>query len=506
MTMCVGHQLKKDNDPYGDSVDEGKSVNNKNNDLIDDSTKYYDKDTRTNIQHKKLEMDTNVRGQTTKSNNINPIDIMDPSQSQSTTISSSELSSVVPTTSTTTTTSNSTRPRTGSTKSINNTTGTVLPAKSIDMTNETLLLTNESSLSKMELVSESLISNAIIMNSSTNNNNNNNNHNHSLGVNHIHSKNTKQRTNSNSLVKTIQSNASGGGGGGVRISGQKIEMPVLNDFFDHSIYLKNHEHGFRYGPHFETGNVTNITVQVGNTFYLHCRISLLQDKTVSWVRRKNGENGLELLTVGKQTYSGDPRYSVDFQYPNNWRLKIVSAQKIDEATYECQISTHPPRIIQYNVHVNAPTIFIVDEHGIPLLDKYYEVDSTIQLTCIVRHISMMSSVVFWIHGEAILNYDVTRGGIGVKTDLMEIGANSTLFVAKVNKTDSGNYTCSIGEAQFYTVLVHVLNEESLAELHHSSCSTINKPNYWSSINCTTLIHQTMTALLIYFVLQHYPVR
>ena len=187
-----------------------------------------------------------MRGQTTKSNSIKPIDIIEPSQSQSTTISSSELSSVVPTTSTTTT-SNATRPRTGSTKSTNNhnTTATVLPAKSIDMTNETLLLTNESSLSKMELVSESLISNAIIMNSSTNNNyNNNNNHNHSLGVNHIHSKNTKQRTNSNSLVKTIQSSASGGSGG-VRISGQKIEMPVLNDFFDHSIYLKNHEHGFR---------------------------------------------------------------------------------------------------------------------------------------------------------------------------------------------------------------------------------------------------------------------
>ena len=58
---------------------------------------------------------------------------------------------------------------------------------------------------------------------------------------------------------------------------------------------------------------------------------------VSWVRRKSGENGLELLTVGKQTYSGDPRYSVDFQYPNNWRLKIATAQKIDEATYECQV-------------------------------------------------------------------------------------------------------------------------------------------------------------------------
>lgn len=49
----------------------------------------------------------------------------------------------------------------------------------------------------------------------------------------------------------------------------------------------------------------------------------------------------------------------------------------------------------------------------------------------------------------------------VKTDLMEIGANSTLLVAKVNKTDSGNYTCSIGESQQYTVLVHVLNGKSI---------------------------------------------
>lgn len=56
----------------------------------------------------------------------------------------------------------------------------------------------------------------------------------------------------------------------------------------------------------------------------------------------------------------------------------------------------------------------------------------------------------------------------VKTDLMEIGANSTLLVAKVNKTDSGNYTCSIGESQQYTVLVHVLN----GKRSRSSCFTI----------------------------------
>lgn len=49
----------------------------------------------------------------------------------------------------------------------------------------------------------------------------------------------------------------------------------------------------------------------------------------------------------------------------------------------------------------------------------------------------------------------------VKTDLMSIGANSTLLVAKVNSSDSGNYTCSIGESQQYTVLIHVLNGKLL---------------------------------------------
>jgi hypothetical protein len=69
-------------------------------------------------------------------------------------------------------------------------------------------------------------------------------------------------------------------------------------------------------------------------------------------------------------------------------------------------------IFHFYPSIPAPTIFIVDEQGIPLLDKYYEVDSTIRLTCIVRHVSMMSSVVFWIHNNhSILNYDVTRGGI-----------------------------------------------------------------------------------------------
>ncbi|XP_022219644.2 LOW QUALITY PROTEIN: uncharacterized protein LOC111072225 [Drosophila obscura] len=261
--------------------------------------------------------------------------------------------------------------------------------------------------------------------------------------------------------------------------GQKTDAPMLNYIFDtFSAANKHHHHDQRYGPHFEDaqrlGQSTNLTVQAGSSIHLNCRISLLQDKTVSWVRHntQDEENALDLLTVGMHTYTGDKRYKMEFQYPNNWRLKITNVKKDDEAIYECQISTHPPRLIQINLHVNAPKVMIVDEVGDPLQEKYYEIDSTLQLSCVVRNVAMTSSVVYWKHIDDVLNYDVTRGGVSVKTELMEDGANSTLSIAKISKTDSGNYTCSISEFQNFTIVVHILNGESFAELHHGGAGAV----------------------------------
>ncbi|XP_030570621.1 uncharacterized protein LOC115769793 [Drosophila novamexicana] len=295
----------------------------------------------------------------------------------------------------------------------------------------------------------------------------------------------QQVAGNGSLAMPTPSTASGADKSPVRTSAKKVESkyilpkqqktdaPMLNYIFDtFSAANKHHHHDQRYGPHFEdvqrVGQPTNMTVQAGSSIHLNCRISLLQDKTVSWVRRsaQNEENALDLLTVGLHAYTGDKRYKMEFQYPNNWRLKIINVKKDDEATYECQISTHPPRVIQINLHVNAPKVMIVDEYGDPLQEKYYEIDSTLQLSCVVRNVAMTSSVVFWKHSENVLNYDVTRGGVSVKTELMEDGANSTLSIAKIHKADSGNYTCSISEYQNFTIVVHILNGESFAELHH----------------------------------------
>lgn len=70
-------------------------------------------------------------------------------------------------------------------------------------------------------------------------------------------------------------------------SGRTItnQPKLILDMVPHVVSAKNtyFDHDRKYGPNFEDtpkGNVTKITVQLGEDAYLNCRISLLQDKTV----------------------------------------------------------------------------------------------------------------------------------------------------------------------------------------------------------------------------------
>ncbi|KNC23566.1 hypothetical protein FF38_02832 [Lucilia cuprina] len=60
------------------------------------------------------------------------------------------------------------------------------------------------------------------------------------------------------------------------------------------------------------------------------------------MRRKGDE--LALITFGRHTYSGDSRYSLEFEEPNDWKLLIQYANERDEGPYECQVSSHPPLV------------------------------------------------------------------------------------------------------------------------------------------------------------------
>lgn len=74
---------------------------------------------------------------------------------------------------------------------------------------------------------------------------------------------------------------------------------------------------------------------------------------VSWVRRRGKDEIPELLTVGAVTYAADNRVTVARRYPGNWRLLIRVVKPDDEGVYECQISTHPPRVSKTYLHINS---------------------------------------------------------------------------------------------------------------------------------------------------------
>ncbi|ETN63514.1 defective proboscis extension response [Anopheles darlingi] len=222
-------------------------------------------------------------------------------------------------------------------------------------------------------------------------------------------------------------------------------------------------------PFFDDINMTaNVTTQLGSDVTLHCRVNDLRERTVSWVRRKGDE--IHLITVGRQTYSSDSRYSLQYQPPNDWQLQIQYSNERDEGHYECQVSSHPPLVYLVYLIVVVPRVEIIDERGQATLDKFYKAGSTIELKCIISRVPQPTSYVTWKHGMRMLNYDTSRGGISVKTDLLPGGAMSRLYIANANRHDSGNYTCALADIAQATVSVHVLNGENPAAMQHGTAT------------------------------------
>ncbi|CAH2087365.1 unnamed protein product [Euphydryas editha] len=146
-------------------------------------------------------------------------------------------------------------------------------------------------------------------------------------------------------------------------------------------YQEYHHYERHWGPYFEERNVTQVTAHVGSEALLNCRVVMLKDKTVMWLR--NTTDTAQLLTVGPAPYAGDNRVAVKFQYPNNWRLSINPVKWSDAGLYMCQISTHPPRTIYANFSVLPPVLTINGDKTHDVKDRFYKAGSSIKLSCVI---------------------------------------------------------------------------------------------------------------------------
>ncbi|XP_055940313.1 zwei Ig domain protein zig-8-like [Argiope bruennichi] len=220
----------------------------------------------------------------------------------------------------------------------------------------------------------------------------------------------------------------------------------------HSHLLSKVEH-----PTFDYSVPTNVTTQLGQTVYLHCKVHNLGDKVVSWIRRRD----FHVLTVALNTYTADDRFvAVNMDRSDDWMLQIKLAQLADEGLYECQVNTHPLISFFVNLTVLVPKSSIREAP-----DLYVKTGSSINLTCIISQSPEPPVFVFWYHNDRMINYDSSGGDISVHKAGQDT-AISRLFIKNAQPSDSGNYTCCPSNADASSISVHVLNGEKRAAMQH----------------------------------------
>lgn len=283
-------------------------------------------------------------------------------------------------------------------------------------------------------------------------------------------------------------------------------------------FRNKYHHENHYGPFFEEpsnlidpGKTLVAAVHLFTEAVLNCRVGMLKDKTVMWVRRTTEK--VSLLTVGNVTYSGDPRIRVKFQYPNNWRLLINPTQREDAGIYMCQVSTHPPRVFTTNLTILEPPLRIIDEHERDVGDRYYKSGSTVDLQCQIsrnffqkEHYNIFkttdsgspnsklndtdselnlnlisdanqthtktfssqelekyfSNFITWAKDEEPLQALTNR-----RFSVSDKWLTSRISIPDAKLSDSGNYSCSLGRLFTVIVQVQVLTGELPAAVQHN---------------------------------------
>ncbi|XP_050692552.1 zwei Ig domain protein zig-8-like isoform X2 [Eriocheir sinensis] len=203
---------------------------------------------------------------------------------------------------------------------------------------------------------------------------------------------------------------------------------------------------------FKGVNGSVVGAQAGTIAKLPCVIQNRADhETVSWIRLRDHH----LITVGRQTYSKDARFSVNYdRHRNEWTLHLRYAQARDAGEYVCQLSTHPPMVFISTLTITQASAEIA---GGP--ERYVQEGSSVVLNCSLRQHTQPPEYVFWYHNRTMINFDTNR-----QVSVRKTMDGSILTLAAVGRTDSGNYTCHPAHARHASITLHIIADSSLSLL------------------------------------------
>ncbi|XP_042235871.1 zwei Ig domain protein zig-8-like [Homarus americanus] len=223
-------------------------------------------------------------------------------------------------------------------------------------------------------------------------------------------------------------------------------------------------------PYF-AGLPTNLTLISGQTAYLTCRVHMLGDRSVTWMRVRD----LHILTVGRKTYTADDRFQVlHSAKTDDWTLQLQYTQPRDAGAYKCQVNSDPKivrnvyltvtdkRVLDGQLYRMPPTNKENGEYGTYILggkERFLQAGSSLSLVCVVTHTKKPPTALLWYHDQHVLDYDSPRGGISLQVEKTGEQTTSRLLLSSVTTSDSGNYTCLPVNAPTASVSVHVNSDE-----------------------------------------------
>ncbi|XP_025413130.1 uncharacterized protein LOC112685449 [Sipha flava] len=238
-------------------------------------------------------------------------------------------------------------------------------------------------------------------------------------------------------------------------------------------------------PVFEGPAISNVTARLGESTFLYCTVRNLEQRPVSWVRRRDWH----ILSSGVFMYTNDDRFHVlHADNADNWDLQIKYVQKRDAGSYECQVAMGTGIASHYfYLEVIVPTARILGTE-----EYHVGKGSTINLICVIENGSLLTRNVVWVHnGIPIYNIPNNKkddpGPISVTTEVIQPDntIQSRLFIRGASPSALGNYTCTAPNTEPDTVNVYVSEEgDNIAAIQRHGTSS--GPSYVSISNTVFL--------------------
>lgn len=207
----------------------------------------------------------------------------------------------------------------------------------------------------------------------------------------------------------------------------------------------------------------NITVHLGQTAHLKCKIKYLGTKTVQWRKIPNNYP----LTIGALPFSPREEISINHRAMDDmvsqWTLVIKGTSTADTGSYECKVSAS--ETLPYIVHLNVLDKPVYIEKTIWLQGtEFVSVNQMINLTCNATGVDRAPEHIDWFHNGHIVHQSDPKWQNRLKIVMFqpEVPGRSLisqLIIEFSRSGDQGNYVCRSSEKKTTSLNVHVLNAE-----------------------------------------------